>query len=72
MADRPKYDVFCVEKVAKDDKSEEAIWTKVGAAWEHRDGKGITVQLRALPVNASIILREPKDDKDEKPTNNRR
>lgn len=25
-------------------------WTKVGAAWQHSDGEGFTLQLEAIPV----------------------
>jgi hypothetical protein len=40
------------------------IWTKIGAAFPHKD-KGLTIQLDALPLGDSIVLRVPKD-KDEK------
>ncbi|WP_316163444.1 hypothetical protein [Bradyrhizobium sp. SZCCHNRI20481] len=26
-----------------------AFWTKIGAAWEHQDGKGFNIQLSCLP-----------------------
>lgn len=32
------------------------------APFAHKDGKGFTVQLRAFPINASLVLREPKED----------
>ena len=31
-------------------------WTEIGAAWPHRDGKGLTVVLKALPVNGRVVL----------------
>jgi hypothetical protein len=39
------------------------FWTRIGAAWEHKDGKGLTVQLDLVPVNAGrIVLRTPAED----------
>ena len=44
-------------------EGKQAIWTKIGAAFPHGNGKGLTIQLDALPLGDSIVLREPKDDK---------
>lgn len=38
------------------------IWTKIGAVFPHGKGGGMTIQLDALPLGDSIVLREPKDD----------
>ena len=35
-------------------------WTKIGAAFRHPDGKGLSIELDAIPVNARIVLREPQ------------
>jgi hypothetical protein len=40
-------------------KGENAFWTKVGAAWPHRDGKGLSLQLSVIPISSQIVLREP-------------
>ncbi|MFQ6550594.1 hypothetical protein AADZ90_021840 [Aestuariibius sp. 2305UL40-4] len=40
-------------------------WTKIGAAWTHRDGKGFNITLDALPVNGKIVLREPLEDEED-------
>jgi|TARA_R110000772_G_scaffold156942_6_gene268188 hypothetical protein len=40
-------------------KGEKGFWTKVGAAWPHRDGKGLSIQLDTLPINGRIVLRRP-------------
>ena len=37
-----------------------AIWTKIGAAWPHTDGKGLNLELEALPIDGRIVLIEPK------------
>ena len=39
-------------------KGDNSFWTKVGAAWSHRDGKGLSLQLSIIPMNGQIVLRE--------------
>ena len=39
-----------------------AEWTKIGAAWPHRDSRGVTVRLTALPLDGQIYLRMPDND----------
>ncbi|XWN29344.1 MAG: hypothetical protein ROR55_17805 [Devosia sp.] len=42
---------------------ENAPWARLGAAWDHDDGKGFTLQLDLIPVaDGRIVLRtyEPK------------
>jgi len=42
------------------ERGEKSFWTRIGAAWDHEDGKGLTVQLDLVPVSAGrIVLREP-------------
>lgn len=42
-----------------DDKS---FWTRIGAAWDHDDGKGLTLQLDLVPVDGGrIVLRVPSE-----------
>lgn len=33
-------------------------WTRIGAAWANRDGKGFSVQLDAAPLQGRVVLRE--------------
>lgn len=36
-----------------------AFWTRIGAAWDHEDGKGLTLQLDLVPVNGGrVVLRQ--------------
>jgi hypothetical protein len=46
-------------------KGEDVFWTKVGAAWPHRDGKGLSLQLSVIPMNGQIVLRQPLPKTDE-------
>ena len=42
---------------------EKAFWTRIGAAWAHRDGEGLTLQLDLVPVNGGrIVLRHPSEN----------
>lgn len=34
-----------------------ASWTRIGAAWAHKDGNGYDVRLQALPVDGRLTLR---------------
>ena len=43
-------------------KGEKAFWNKVGACWQHKDKKGMTLQLETLPINGRIVLRQPNED----------
>jgi hypothetical protein len=40
-------------------------WHRIGAAWMHRDGKGVNIQLDLLPAcGGRIVLRSPKSHDD--------
>jgi hypothetical protein len=45
------------------DKGEDkSFWTRIGAAWDHEDGKGLTLQLDLVPVaGGRIVLRTPAE-----------
>jgi hypothetical protein len=38
------------------------IWTRIGTAWPHGSGNGLSIQLNALPLDGRIVLTEPKVD----------
>lgn len=41
-------------------EGDKGFWTRIGAAWDHKDGEGLTLQLDLVPVNAGrIVLRVP-------------
>jgi len=45
------------------EKGEKAFWTRIGAAWRHQDGEGLTLQLDLIPVSGGrIVLRTPNDE----------
>jgi len=66
MSNKPKYTAFVVEQT----KEEKGFWHKVGVAFEHKDGKGLNIDLFATPTDGKIVLREyrekPEQGQDEK------
>ena len=45
------------------ERNGKSYWTRIGAAWDHEDAKGLTLQLDLVPVNGGrIVLREPADN----------
>jgi hypothetical protein len=62
----PKAPAFIAYAVTEkgEDKS---FWTRIGAAWDHEDGKGLTLQLDLVPLNGGrIVLRTPSEANEEK------
>ncbi|QDX25729.1 hypothetical protein FPZ54_06655 [Sphingomonas suaedae] len=49
---KPEYRIYHV--VGQGDK---AIWTPIGAAWEHRDQLGFAVRLDLVPLTGRIVMR---------------
>lgn len=39
------------------------IWTRIGSAWAHGDGKGFSVQLDCAPLDGRITLRIASESK---------
>lgn len=49
----------------RDREGKKAIWTRIGAAWAHNDGKGFSVQLESVPLDGRISLRLPEERNDQ-------
>ena len=45
----------------RDREDQKAFWTRLGAAWPTKDGKGYTVSLEATPVNGRLVLYPPQE-----------
>jgi hypothetical protein len=56
---KPEYEVFQVLETSKD----KSYWNRIGAAWVHEDGDGLSVTLNAMPLDGRIIIRAVKADK---------
>jgi hypothetical protein len=48
-------------------RNQSAIWTRIGAAWPHKDGTGFSIELEATPVDGRVVLMPPKADEEEAP-----
>lgn len=52
-----RYDVLVVENYEDGAGAEKANWTRVGVAFAHKDGNGLNVELRAIPVSGKLVIR---------------
>jgi len=59
MNNRPTLIAYAVKDRGKRQK---AIWTRIGAAWPHNEGNGLSIELEALPVDGRLVLIEPKPE----------
>lgn len=37
-------------------------WTQIGVAFPHKDGAGLNVELRCLPLNGRLVILPPDED----------
>ena len=53
-----------IAHTVREREGQKPVWTRIGAAWPHDKGNGLTLQLEALPLNFDdrIVLTEPKTD----------
>lgn len=56
---RPDFVAYTVRE-SRDGKG---YWTRIGAAWQHRNGHGYDVQLETLPLDGRVTLRELRDER---------
>jgi len=59
----PTHRIYSVAK-----RGEQTIWTELGAAWPHKDGKGFQLKFKAAPFGeCEVVLRkiEPKAESQE-------
>jgi len=61
-ASAPTYlNVFTVEEYERDDKKAKS-WTKIGAAFPHKEGLGFSIELKAFPVDGRLVDLPPDTD----------
>jgi hypothetical protein len=55
--------VFTVEEYERDGKTQKC-WTKIGAAFPHKEGLGFSIELKAFPVDGRLVVLppDPADD----------
>ncbi len=49
----PTHIAYSVREV----EGKEPFWTRIGSAWLHRDGQGLSIQLATTPLDGRITLR---------------
>jgi hypothetical protein len=61
-ATSPTYlNVFTVEEYESNGKTAKK-WTKIGAAFPHKDGLGFSIELRAFPIDGRLVALPPDTD----------
>ena len=48
----------------RDREGSKGFFTRIGAAWPHKDGKGFNVQLDAMPLDGKLTLRVVSETKE--------
>ena len=48
----------------RDREGGKGFFTRIGAAWQHKDGKGFNVQLDCVPLDGRISLRAASEKKE--------
>lgn len=46
------------------DGKDKGYFTRIGAAWPHKDGKGFNIQIECVPLDGRITLRVVSEKKD--------
>ena len=55
--------VFTVEEFDSNGKKAKR-WTKIGAAFPHKEGPGFSIELRAFPVDGRLVVLPPDSEED--------
>jgi hypothetical protein len=45
-------------------EGQKGFFTRIGAAWPHKDGKGFNLQIDAVPLDGRITLRVATESKE--------
>ena len=62
---------YTVEEYDAGNGKKAKTWTRIGAAFPHKDGTGFNVQLRAFPLDGRIVLLLPPDEADRSNSGNK-
>lgn len=58
--------VLIAYAVRRSGKTKKPVWTRIGCAYPHETGAGLTVVLDAMPTDGGIVLLERGEDDDER------
>ena len=56
---KPAYIAYHVRN--NKDEQGESFWTRIGAAFPHKDGKGFNLLIETVPLDGRITLRVPTE-----------
>ncbi len=62
MENKQTYLAYSVQDGKDSDRS---FWTKIGVAFDHKDGEGINIVLDCMPLNGRVVLRKPKKEEND-------
>ena len=48
----------------REGKDKKSFWTRIGAAWQHKDGNGFNIQIDSIPLDGRITLRTASESKE--------
>jgi hypothetical protein len=48
----------------RDREGAKGFFTRIGAAWPHKDGKGFNIQIDAIPLDGRLTLRVVSEAKE--------
>jgi hypothetical protein len=61
-ATAPTYlNVFTVEEFESNGKTQKK-WTRIGAAFPHKEGLGFSIELKAFPIDGRLVVLPPDTD----------
>jgi hypothetical protein len=61
-APAPTYlNVFTVEEYESNGKTQKK-WTRIGAAFPHKEGLGFSIELKAFPIDGRLVVLPPDTD----------
>jgi hypothetical protein len=55
------FNVFTVEEYERDGKTQKK-WTRIGAAFPHKEGLGFSIELKAFPIDGRLVVLPPDTD----------
>jgi hypothetical protein len=59
MTNIPTHVVYYVKDIGTPGETgaPRTVWTKVGAAWQHSDSKGLNILLETVPLDGRLVVR---------------
>lgn len=62
MSEKKNTPTHYVYHVSRKDSGEKGHWTRIGAAWAHQDGDGLSLRIEAMPMSGELVIRTPRPE----------